>query len=82
MATENNAADNAPHKTVIATIIEKIEDVIENMDSDFPLSGGVEHPVNHHDHIDAEPAEKQHITTSFPKDVNTEFPLSGGEVER
>ena len=35
------------HHSFLDTIMEKIEDVIDNMDTDFPLSGGIEHPVRH-----------------------------------
>ena len=91
MATENesikneNTRNNEPkHSSVAGNIVEKIEDAVENMDTDFPLSGGVEHPVHHkHPHTEKEADKKEHPKkTSFPEDLETEFPLSGGEVER
>ena len=93
MANENEDVKNESarnnekpeHHSIAGKIIDKIEDVIENMDTDFPLSGGEEHPVHHHEHEEEKPGEQpkeEHHKTSFLDDLNTEFPLSGGETER
>jgi hypothetical protein len=48
----DNSVNTEDHKPLswFGAIIEKIEDVIYNMDTDFPLSGGEEHPVHHKHH--------------------------------
>lgn len=46
---ESKTVKNETHErnSWLHSVFQKIEDVIDNMDTDFPLSGGVEHPVNH-----------------------------------
>ena len=75
------------HQSIIGKIVESIEDAIEEMSTDFPLSGGEEHPVHHKHHKKEEPKEEKkdeqeehHKKSSFFHDLETDFPLSGGEV--
>lgn len=74
-----HSASHEHHATIFEKIAEKIHDAIENMDTDFPLSGGEEHPVHHKTEEKVE--EKPHHKTSFLEDLDTDFPLSGGEVD-
>jgi hypothetical protein len=75
------------HKSWIGNIVEKIEDELENMESDFPLSGGEDHPIHpHHHHEDeasAEKGEEHHepFTKHLLDNVDTDFPLSGAEED-
>jgi len=68
------------------TWAEHIEDEmagnIENLDTDFPLSGGEEPLTAVPDDIEEVSNEEDTEKTSFQEDLETEFPLSGGEVER
>ena len=65
--------------TWIGHIKEEIDGNIENIDTDFPLSGG-EEPQNTQDKSGE--IKEDSDGTSFSKDLDTEFPLSGGETER
>lgn len=76
---EQNVQDPVHHSSLVEKIAEKLLDVVENMDTDFPLSGGEEHPV--HRHNEPKKEEHEHIKTSFREDLETDFPLSGGEVD-
>ncbi len=97
MANENedikkDNPENKPHHhtwtgDLIEKIEEKIEETIDNIDADFPLSGGEEphHAHPHHktekteEEIAAEKEHEQHKKHSFLSGLNSEFPLSGGE---
>jgi len=76
------AEENTHTGSIVDKIREKIHDALENMDTDFPLSGGEEHPVHHEPKPPHEgpEEEKPHHKTSFFEDLDTDFPLSGGEV--
>ena len=87
---ENSAGgenkDASKHHTWVGDIIDKIEDAIDNIDADFPLSGGDEpHHTTHHsapkteEEIEEEKKKEEHKKTSFLHDLNIDFPLSGGE---
>ena len=81
-AENNDGEKKESHHSLLDSIIEKIEDTVDNLDNDFPLSGGIEHVV-HHKHEDAEEEtteEKPEHKKSFLEGLDTEFPLSGGEV--
>ena len=82
---ENNE-EPKHHHSLLENIVEKIQ----NLDSEFPLSGGeteedldrVEHAGKDKDGHSDENKEEHHKKTSFFDDLDTEFPLSGGEVPR
>ena len=87
MANENENIKKNDGKDKDENWLEHIEDEvegnIENLDTDFPLSGG-EEPMTALDEEDEEDTDddKKEKKSSFRKDLNTEFPLSGGEVDR
>jgi len=73
---QENTGEQPQHKSWIGKILEQI-------DTDFPLSGGEEEEdfenVNEATGDDEEPEE--HKKSSFFEDLDTDFPLSGGEVD-
>ncbi len=91
---EENANSNlAVHKQYswVSSIIEKIGAAIEDeraeMNINFPLSGGEDHVhIVHSRHRDdggqMQVQPKKRKWSSFFDDLETEFPLSGGEIER
>ena len=85
-------AEHSHHSTWISHVIERIEDAIEDMNVDFPLSGGAPVTVHHHHHVHThhahartpeEIAEEQmkraHWKASLHHFLDTDFPLSGGQ---
>ncbi len=87
-----NDRDHQHHSSWIAHVIERIEEAIEDIDIDFPLSGGEDHPHHkhrvhhtHHSHTltEEELAEDknrrhQHWKLDLFHHIDTDFPLSGG----
>ena len=79
--TEGNEENKAGQKqhSWISNLIDKVE----NIDVDFPLSGGEE---PHHSHpkteeeIEEERKKDEQKKHNFLHDLDAEFPLSGGEV--
>ena len=83
---KNEEAGNDPkpepkHHTWIGDIVEKIEEAIDSIDGDFPLSGGSEphHPHPEHEKTAEEIEEEHEKEKSFRDSIDEEFPLSGGE---
>jgi hypothetical protein len=79
---ENGNVETQTQQTWFDIVAEKIAEIIEEeraeINLNFPLSGGEERL---HIYKDEKPA-KAYIWTSFLQDLETEFPLSGGEIER
>lgn len=46
----NENTNEHQHVSFWKKVVDKVTDIIENMDTDFPLSGGEEHPVHHKHH--------------------------------
>ncbi len=87
--SKDNTGDteSTHHKSWIGNIVEKIEDELENMESDFPLSGGEDHPIHPRHHHEDESSEKdkdenhESFTSHLLDNVDTDFPLSGAEED-
>ncbi len=81
---EKNAEETIHHGW-LNDIVVKIEGFIDHerhaIDHNFPLSGGEE---THHIHLapKSEPGRKESTLISFLKDIETDFPLSGGHLDR
>ena len=73
------------HHTWLGDMIEKIEEKIDNIDADFPLSGAEESlHIHHHtpkteEEIAEEAKKAEEKKRTFLDGLSKEFPLSGGE---
>ena len=84
-------AEHSHHSSWISHVIERIEDAIDEINVDFPLSGGdpdLAHHHHHHTHhahartpeeIEEEQRKRAHWKANLHHFLNTDFPLSGGQ---
>jgi hypothetical protein len=87
--SSENSEEPKHHKSWVGNLIDKIQD----LDTDFPLSGGEEDPRPTHHHTEEKPEEgenkegsehhKSFLRNIIDKiqDLDTDFPLSGGEED-
>ena len=87
MAQETlNDRDHQHHSSWIAHVIEKLGNAVDNINVDFPLSGGEEPALHSHhsrrltaEEIEEEQKMRFHWKTSLFHHLDTDFPLSGGQ---
>ncbi len=88
----NHHVEHGHHSSWISHVIEKIEDAIDEINIDFPLSGGDPVAAHHHHHhvhthhahartaeeVVEERKQRGHWKVDFHHFLERDFPLSGG----